>query len=185
MGAEGASNTQANRISLAPISRLWCDIICHLPHRYLHVSRGLLSDKANSLSSLKSWLMIIWDSSHSPQFCFISQYGQAPESGHLSRIGSQTPSLFTRGIIQHMAAACLWCRIAHKEWFRCLLGEMVTNWCWGLSAIKGQSTYWNEAHFSESWQRWVFFMRRPIGTACYSWKRRNMKKILRPTCLLA
>lgn len=66
---------------------------------------------------------------------------------HLSGIGSQTPPLFTRGIIQHMAAACLWCQIAHKEWFCCLLGEMVTNWCCGLSAIKGRSTYRNEALF--------------------------------------
>lgn len=51
-----------------------------------------------------------------------------------------------------MAAACLWCQIAHKEWFCCLLGEMVTNWCCRLSAIKERSTYWNEAHFPESRQ---------------------------------
>lgn len=141
----------ANRISLTPISQLWCDAISHLPHRYLDDSGGLLSDKANFLSTLMPWLMIIWNSSDSPQLCFTVSHSL----GRFRRqpfIRSQFPPLFTRAIIQPMVAACLWCQIAHKEWFRCLLGEMVTNWCCGLSAMKGRSTYRNEAQFSESRQ---------------------------------
>lgn len=48
---------------------------------------------------------------------------------YFSSIQSPTLTLFTRGIIQHMATVCLWCQIAHKEWLHCLLREMVANWC--------------------------------------------------------
>lgn len=92
-----------------------------------HVSGGPFSDKTNSLSPPGR----LDGRSYETVFIHFSSVLIRParpgSGGHFSGIHSQTRPLFTRGIIQRMATACLWCRIAHKERFRCLLGEMVTN----------------------------------------------------------